>query len=449
MPAITLGLAEVEERLQALCQRLNYRTAQHGIYVASATAVLLGTVLIPVGLRASPATFRVVAWASALLLLTAVLACITYAWWHWSDIRSVARLVDERAQLTDRLATLVDLQRRQRTSRLAPLLVAQTLALGARWQPQRIIPRPVPRSVFLLLAALLALAATTAVERQTRWRAGSAAAHRPQPAAQDTAAAPQTASAQATRASASGEPAGMHPSRDTNGAGSLPGSGSDSTAALASRSDTTTHSGQLRDGAASLTDRLQHAIADTFRADKPEAREQRRGQGGSTSDANAPAQAGDEPQRHNDTASRSAAEHGRGVDKGKTGTASASGQNTTQGAGGANVPQNFAGESPDAGKGSSPEGWMQATAPGRTANASAPKPFTLTITSVPRAREARGTPGNQAATGPGLPSLAAANGESAPALSEHQLGDDALRKAEIPAEYEDVIRGVFTSRAGR
>jgi hypothetical protein len=452
MPAITLGLAEVEERLQALRWRLNSLTAQHGVYIASATAILLSAVLIPVGLRASPATFRIVACASAMVLLVVVLACVSYAWWRWSDVQTVAHLVDERAQLTDRLATLVDLRFRPRPSRLAPVLVAQTLALGARWQAQRIVPRRVARSVFLLLAALVALASTTALERQTRQHAvQGAATPAGQPASMDKAAASESVSSGRTSAApVAGEPAGLQAHGDADRAGTVPGAGSESPRQHGSRATTGGPAAAVQEGPAWLTDRLQQAITDAFRAEKLDTRAQRHARGGRASAPDARPQADDDARRGSDAdAGRSSSAHARGTGEGKNRTASPSAQTATQRQGGANAPQNFEGDSPGAGEGSSPQGLMQATAQELNVKESESKPFTLTINSFLRTLEANGAPLQRPANGPGLTSLATARAGNPVALNEHQLSDDALRKAEIPPQYEDLVRGVFSLRAGR
>lgn len=451
MPAITLGLAEVEERLQALRWRLNLRTAQHGIYVTLATALVLGSALIPVGLHGSPATFRMVAWTSALMWLLVALACAAHAWRCWSNVRGVARLVDERAQLTDRLTTLVDLRLRQRTARLAPVLVAQTLALGDRWRPQRIVPHPVPRSVFLLLAALLTLAGTTAVERYTRRRAGRASTAHPQAATPDTyRAASQLASGQLARTSANGDPTGAQARVGQSRTGAIPESGSEASFAPASRTDTAGPSGPLDAGNASITDRLQQAITSTFRADTLEAAPQRRGQSGDIATPAAGIQADDQHHSGGDIENgRRAPDHARGATRGQARTAPASNGSAPHRPGGSQAPRKFAGDSPDAGEGSSPGALMQGAGTQAGGDAPASQPFPLTITSVPHAREAHGAPAKRARTGAAVPSLAAPGADNAPALSDRQLADAALRKATIPPEYEDAIRSIFTDRAGR
>jgi len=450
MAAITLGLAEVEERLQALRWRLNFRTAQHGIYVVAATAATLCTILILVGLRASPATFRIVAWASGLVLLLVALACLFHGWRTWRDIRGVALLADEHGQLADRLTTLADLRPRQRTSRLAPVLVAQTLALGAHWQPHRIVPRRVPHSVFLLIAALLVLAATTVVERQPRQHPGLQAAPRSQPAESDRATtAARRAGGRASTASASRVLAGTQVVDNKSRSGPVSGAGPESRVAMASRSGADGPSNKAHDAASSITDRLQQAIADTFGADKREVSGTRRRRGGNATTGDTGAPADDDPRLGGDKYAKHAVSEQAGGAGGNGRGAAGAGQKLPQRSGSTNVPTKFAGDSPGAGEGSSPGDLMQTTAPEFNVDASASKTFTLTITSVPRAREAHGAPADQAATAPGTHNVAATGADNTLALSDRQLADDALRKAEIPPEYEDLIRGVFVSRSGR
>jgi hypothetical protein len=68
-------------------------------------------------------------------------------------------------------------------------------------------------------------------------------------------------------------------------------------------------------------------------------------------------------------------------------------------------------------------------------------PFKLTITSFLAAVERQGMPQWKA----GMGKTTAAAGEAKGELSDRQLNDDALRKAEIPAEYEDVVRRTYSA----
>jgi hypothetical protein len=69
-------------------------------------------------------------------------------------------------------------------------------------------------------------------------------------------------------------------------------------------------------------------------------------------------------------------------------------------------------------------------------------PFKLTIMSFLAAVERQGMPQwKPGSTNP----VASAGAEATGELSDHQLNDDALRKAEIPAEYEDVVRRAYSA----
>lgn len=166
MPAITLGLAEVEERLRTLRRRLNAVIAQHSVYVSLSAIIVTLTALIILGLRGSASTFRAATWSGIAVCLAAGTWGILAARRRWFDITATARLADRRAALTDRLVTLIDLRARPRPARLAPVLVAQLLALSKQWQPKQIVPRRVPRSVYALVASLLALGSTAFIERR-------------------------------------------------------------------------------------------------------------------------------------------------------------------------------------------------------------------------------------------------------------------------------------------
>ncbi len=168
MAAITLGVAEVEERLRALRRRLNLLTLQHGMYLSLSAVALAATLLIIAALRVSPQTFAIAVCGGGVLGGGAALGSVLYARRRWLDISQAALLADHRGQLADRLATLVDLRTRLRSARLAPVLVGQILALGSRWQPSHIAPRRIPRSLYVLIASVLCLAATLFLARPPR-----------------------------------------------------------------------------------------------------------------------------------------------------------------------------------------------------------------------------------------------------------------------------------------
>jgi hypothetical protein len=454
MPAITLGLAEVEDRLRVLRRRLNSVTAQHSVYVSLSAIMLVLAALIVLGLRASAMTFRIAAWGGALLSVGAVAAAMISLRRRWLDVHATAHLADRQGKLTDRLATLVDLRARPRTSRLGSVLVGQALALGAQWQPQRIAPRRVPRSVFLLVASLLALASTALVNRQVP-PAGSVAAA-------------GAAKADTVRATASNQGAGAaglqvaehltSPPRGEPPRGEPPNgeplrSGlSESGAPSNPPSDQPRPDGSL----ASLPDRLQEAIRRAFHAeatDQPRQLAARSGADAGDSAEHRKAGGGDgdkQPHSSSDTAKPEsqvqAAQKGTGAGQQNKPGQSQGGQNAQPPD--PNTPnQNLDGPAPAAGDGSNPGGLMDAKGTGPALSPDAPKTFKLTITSFLRAAEQQGTQPRQSAKGAGTGGSAGTGAGSAGALSDRQLNDDAVRKADIPPEYEDIVRRVYSLRA--
>ncbi|MFI5364833.1 MAG: hypothetical protein ACHQ4J_04340 [Candidatus Binatia bacterium] len=447
MPAITLGLVEVEERLHVLRRRLNWLTLQHGAYLAASTVILVATALIVAGLRGSALTFRVTLCGGSLLSVAVITASVALGRRRWMDAHATAFFADRQARLTDRLATLIDPRLRARPSRLAPLLVAQTLAMGAEWRAERLVPRRVPRSLFVLLAALLALAATTFIARRTP---------APSPPAQTASGAGQAPGGRA--------PLEPQPSLAPNANGDQPGAEADrqppsdalmqaapsdaGLAAVGAPADTS----QPDTSPGSLPDRLQDAIRRAFhgqRKDDPQQVAARANENASDRREPRPGEAGEDEQRERAMAGPpNAAPQGDGNEQQKqTGQGKSDQQHAgqDQDKGGARD-QNFDGSAPAAGTGSSPSGLMDAKDASPALGGEGAKTFKLTITSFLRAVEQKGeqrhTPGKPAGA-----SASAGDGVGAPAaLSPRQLNDDALRKAQIPPEYEDIVRRVYSLR---
>lgn len=450
MPAITLGLAEVEERLRALRRRLNSITAQHSAYLASSTVILLLAAVIVVGLRASASTFRIATCGSMLLVIVAVAGCITYARRHWLTLRDTAHLADRQAQLTDRLATLVDLRLRPRPSRLAPLLVTQALALGARWQALRIAPRRIPRSVFLLLASLLALAATIMFERRAappppspsiaKADAGTVAIAHPAGSGQVRRNTGATAPEQPETRSGKQFPGMLVAPGDVVGGAGGAGRGREGS------SDPSTASAGTKTER-SLTDRLQQNLRHGFRAE-PSQSASRSGSGSAPEPRN---RAEHDPQpRGGNGPNGTGSQDANGTKATQRAGQSPGGKSGGTGSSGASTPQSLQGSSPAAGTGSSPQGLMDPNAPPVTHNQGETQHFTIAITSllhpVPQSGKEGKRPSSHPSTRGGAAQPGANGGESEAALSGQQMADDALRKAEIPPEYEDLVRRVYSSR---
>ena len=484
MPAITLGLAEVEERLRVLRRRLNAITTQHSVYVSLSAVLVALSGLILVGLRGSTSTFRASMWGAVVLCLAAVAWAVGATRRRWLDVAATARLADQRAVLTDRLVTFVDLRARPRPSRLAPVLVAQLLALSQKWQPQQIAPRRVPRSVYMLLASLLALGSTAFIERRPPTPPPPAQSTSSMTGALSTAVPPNAPSVGAVGAGAQGTDgavvSGMSQvgdlphgavagGREASGA-APPGAGQQGipSSSAGQRGDHSRDPGagsgenqggkeQLENVLTALPDRLQEAIRRAFHAEAMD-----RGQAlvARAEPSNRdPGKKGDGQQRNQDRQGSDASDHGKAdpkVQSRKSGAGSGTekglgqpkpGDHGAKGEDGNSPNQNFDGDSPAAGEGSSPGGLMDAKGHGAGANNGAVKTFKLTISSFLQAMEQKGNQPQQSDKKASASSSAGGGTTAQVALNERQLNDDALRKAEIPPEYEDIVRRVYSLRA--
>ncbi|MFQ5667215.1 MAG: hypothetical protein ACE5I7_12385 [Candidatus Binatia bacterium] len=449
MPAVTLGLAEVEERLRALRRRLNVLTLVRVGAVVLSAVVVVATALVILALRASAQTFRVATWTGALLSVAIAMGGALRLRRRWLDLQAVAFLADRRGGLRDRLATLVDLRRRP--SRLAPILVGQTLAMGAQWRPERVAPRQLGRPLFALIASLLALASTAFLGRPAPPSAPGAVAVADESRSAEGAALPEVPLGSSGRAAGDRDaPGGGLPSPANLLPQGVPAAGGSAFPEAGGRRP----KGLL----AALPDRLQKAIRRAFhgravgRPHQRAALSPRRGgeataQRGSGKDKRdgrrrspfGAAKAGLQRRAHRGAGT------GRHWQPGRQ-----AGRHGGQPNGPAAPERNRAGASQAAGSGSSPGGLLQRNA--RVAAAGqqgGPKTFKLTITSFLRAVERKGNrpgqrrkqTGGTGALGSGRPTRAI--------LNRRQLADDVLRKAEIPPEYEDIVRRVYSLRANR
>jgi hypothetical protein len=160
MPAISLGFGEVEERLQQIRRRLNLLSFQHVAYLSGTLFVLLGALLVVVALRAPPDVFRWYLVGYAVVVCAGAGTATFRLRARWLSMEAIARLADREAHLDSRLSTLYAQRSRPQRSRLGGILLAQTLALGPRWDRSALAPRRVPRSLYPLLVSFAFLGAT-------------------------------------------------------------------------------------------------------------------------------------------------------------------------------------------------------------------------------------------------------------------------------------------------
>jgi hypothetical protein len=465
MPAITLGVADIESRLRAMQTRLNtfvvVRLACGGLSVVC-FAVALGLAL---GWHHRLAAQGSLPWALA-TMIGAIAAATGFAIRRrWFDLDATTQLVDRQAELTDRLTTLVDLHVRPRPSRLAPLLVAQAIALMPRWQPHLVAPIRIPRSAYALAAALLALGAATLIAPEAAPPAASdpPPRHQPRADARLAPAAPQTGSELSHQAHAGISAAAVSADGSTNDDGDSNDAEAEDAGADAPPASVP------RRLLAALPEKLQQAMAGAFYAqklepappagtdaDNPDASEGSAAgtapaqPHGSTGGARPGQEPGDDQTRPG-TDGKEQAEGAKPKDGGEAGKAeqphgsAQAGHDDNNGESG-EPGQDHDGKAPLSGGGSSPSSLFDPQGTATALNGEAqPRTFKLTITSFLQAtqqhiarakRNAKRVPGGATGDEP--------TAQTPP--SDRQLNDDVLRKAEIPPEYEDLVRRVYSER---
>ncbi|MBI3302551.1 MAG: hypothetical protein HYZ72_10830 [Deltaproteobacteria bacterium] len=155
-----LALAEVEDRLRRVRARFNLYTLQHNFY-SLGTALSLGVALLVVGaFTLSPWLFTLTAWPLLALLAFLLLLFLRRGVAGWTDLNAAARRIDTLAGLKERLSTLVaqltaGVIGKPPPSRLWPHLLADNTARLSDWEVQKVAPSRVPWSVLPFLAAFL------------------------------------------------------------------------------------------------------------------------------------------------------------------------------------------------------------------------------------------------------------------------------------------------------
>ena len=158
-----LALADVEERLRQVRGRFNFYTIQHHLYRLGTVLVLGATLLIVCTFLLSPLLFTIFSWPVLVLLAFCFLFFLRRGVADWADLNEVARRVDAKAGLKERLATLVahltsGVIGKPPPSSLWPHLLAENTLLLSEWEVKKVAPPRIPRNVLpFLLALLLAL----------------------------------------------------------------------------------------------------------------------------------------------------------------------------------------------------------------------------------------------------------------------------------------------------
>ncbi len=153
-------------QIRGVRSRLNMLAAQQWLFTTFALLIGGAALILIAAAKLGPFGFLSV---SAILLIVAASGIFTAARRGWAarvDVASAAGLADRRAGLKGRLTTVLALSDSAKQAQLWPFLVEDTYAMRDDFEPRRIEPRLVSRSVGALLAAFfLALLALPDLNR--------------------------------------------------------------------------------------------------------------------------------------------------------------------------------------------------------------------------------------------------------------------------------------------
>jgi hypothetical protein len=437
--------------------RLNRLALQRALY-RSLSAGLLALAVAAAWASRGAGSFRAALAVLALLALAAVAAAVWALRSRWAGPLVAARWVEERVPLDARLLTLVSARPDGGGSRLWPALVADNEAQLPRWRAERLGIRAVPPDVLLLLLAL-----ATALAALVPWgapppevqRQASAAKAAPDPAGDGEILSPQPGGGAVVPGGAPGDDAQGGAARGVGALVSLDG---------------------LK---AQLGDRFERSLAGALVADRAEAQRKadraqagadaaERGDPGPSGLGRSKAEAGGVPpdedlaRREQDDGTGQLV-HRRGAQDGDAqggrpaGALGQPGKSTQQ----AEVRAGAQGARPAAGGKGKPEGQMLAAdgqskqtngSGGAGAGAGkgtgpllAPKPLTLDGSGRPVAHFALALGATNGPVGEGKTGEVDAEPRShiAEGARGAQAADHIVRREEIPADYESIVKRVF------
>ena len=476
MPLFSVGSAQVEERLRVVRRRLNLVTLQDALYLSGSLVALAATVLVVIALRGRGSLFGVAVWAAVGCIAAAGVAATLRIRQHWLSLEQVVRFADRKASLDDRLATLLLDPRRARSSALKDVLLEQILAATPRWDVDVLVPRRVPRSAFILGASLAALIALSFFARPPATPQPASVAHPPSradvgnttPPPHDAAerapqdgglpgagAAMQMAglagahggTLQSGEGQSMGQAAGM-PSSGARGGQSAPDA---SSGAHGDRAAATTHEGGASsppdsDQSRDMTEELRQAIREAFGAESGQPKILAK---------SGPAGSGEAPGMHqsNDAAgdradgSRGATQDGK---PGESAGARASDANArepaarsqSQPSGSANLPGGGSASNPGARGASSSSELFGHAAAAPMAGSDAPN-LGIKLSAFGALSPGQAQPQHETPPTGGAAVGAASRGGSQP-VTDEQVPDAPLQKAEVAPEHEAVVRRIFT-----
>ncbi len=161
------ALSSIEAQAAAVRRRLNRFALGSAVFLSGGATLVGFSLLVALAFVLSRRGYALAAWLILASVAFVVLSGVRRLRRVWLLRADAAVAIDHRAHLEDRLATLVAAAPVARKSRLWDFLLRQNLQLLPGWEPRRLEPRAMPGSVwFFGISLLLALSALWVVPRR-------------------------------------------------------------------------------------------------------------------------------------------------------------------------------------------------------------------------------------------------------------------------------------------
>ena len=136
-------------------RRLNSLAWQHAIFFTLAIAIVAGALVYVGAYALAPLKFLIGSALTMLLGLIAIVASIRRAWRMRTNSTLAASIVDQRAELKDRIATVVALAGKSHRGSLWSYLIEDTVSHQDEFAARKIQRRRVSRGIYALAGALI------------------------------------------------------------------------------------------------------------------------------------------------------------------------------------------------------------------------------------------------------------------------------------------------------
>lgn len=164
--------------------RMNRVLLLHAMSIGVSVALLSFCILAVLASQLSRDGFALATWLLAALSASVMAICATQLWRSWISAADAPAVIDRRAELDDRLTTLLSVGPEAERSRLWEFLLRENLRLRPRWAPRMLVPRIAPPSIWLFgFALLLSLYSVWQAPARLHREGASGLAGRPDPSA--------------------------------------------------------------------------------------------------------------------------------------------------------------------------------------------------------------------------------------------------------------------------